>query len=168
MASAPLPGSIVLTQIGGLAGKLVWLLQALNGDLSRWTHVAVALDDGTVFEAQPGGAVISPWSKYEGRQQAVVPWELRSDQRDAVVAEARSRVGTGYNWTTYFYLAAYRFRLPLATGFLRSRVARSDKMICSQAADDIYRTCGIHLFDDGRLPFDVTPGDLARLLDGRR
>jgi hypothetical protein len=30
--------------------------------------------------------------------------------------------------------------------------------------DDIYRVCGVKLFDDGRLPYDVTPGDLARLL----
>src|SRR5690606_40928109 len=74
------------------------------------------------------------------------------------------RVGTDYNWTTYFYLAAYRLHLPVTTALLKRRVSRSDKLICSQAVDDIYRTAGVHLFNDGRLPYDVTPGDLARLI----
>ncbi|PRH79372.1 hypothetical protein C6N75_09820 [Streptomyces solincola] len=160
----PAAGLIFLARIEGVTGRLVWLLQAINGDPSRWTHVGVALGDGRVFEAQPGGAVISPWSRYAGREVAVLRWELTPEKTAEITAEARRRVGTPYNWTTYFYMAAYRLCLPLTTRWLRRRVSRSSRMICSQAADDIYRVCGIHLFNDGRLPHDVTPGDIARLI----
>lgn len=157
-------GSIILTRIEGFVGFLVWLLQALNGDLSHWTHVAVTLDDDTLFESQPGGAVISPKSKYVGRPAAVVPWEMDDAARAGIVAHARTHEGTGYNWHTYLYLAVYRLRLPILTRVLRRRVENSELMICSQAADHLYREAGQQLFDDHRLPFDLTPGDYRKLL----
>jgi hypothetical protein len=161
----PLPGTIGLARIKGFVGWLVWLMQAINGDFSKWTHVFVVLDDGTVFEAQPGGAVISPLEKYlDGRPVAFVPWDMPDSARETIVRLARSHDGVGYNWTTYFYLAAYRLRLPKLTAMLKYRVSRSKKLICSQAADYFYLKAGQHLFDDGRLPYDVTPGDVARLL----
>jgi hypothetical protein len=176
----PAAGDMVLLQIKGLVGKLVWLGQALNGDLSKWTHVGIMLDDGTLFEAQPGGAVMTDWDIYADRQFATVKLHQRARNRGPVphgyiavpltltwadrmniVEEARLRVGRGYNWTTYFYLAAYR--MGIRPEWLKRRVQRSDRLICSQAADEIYGNAGIHLFADGRMPYDVTPGDLARL-----
>lgn len=168
----PAPADIILLQIKGWVGKLVWLAQALNGDFSKWTHVAIMLDDGTVFEAQPGGAVVTDWRAYDGRPFAVVshkvvhdyPVELKllSHQRMLIVDKAREYVGAGYNWTTYFYLAAYR--LGIRPQWLKNRVQNDSRMICSQAADKIYSDCGVHLFDDGRMPYDITPGDVADLL----
>lgn len=158
----PKPGDIFLTRITGPVGWAVWLGQAINGDLSRWTHAGIVLDDGTVFEAQPGGAQIRPL--YTDRPVKYIHFRgVTEFTREKIVAEARSRVGMGYSWTTYLYLAAYRLRLPITTRWLRKRVSDSKHMICSQAVDDAYRVCGVQLFDDGRLPFDVTPGDLARL-----
>ncbi len=163
-----LPATIVLGRIPGLVGKLVWLGQAINGDRSYWTHAGITTGDRNVFEARPGGAGTSSlgvgetWHTWDS-----VYWDLTYEQRVKIVEECHKRLGTGYNWTTYFYLAAYRLNLPLTTRLLRKRVARSDKMICSQIVDEIYRVCGIQLFDDGRLPHDVTPGDLARLRDRR-
>lgn len=165
-------GDILLLQIEGVTGVAVWLLQAINWDLSRWTHVGVILDTGYVFEAQPGGATLTPLSKYADRPGAVVTHRLLPDgglhrldltpqQREAVSNVAREYVGYRYGWGTYAYLAAYR--LGLRSRWLRQRVRRSDRMICSQAADQIYRDVGIELFGDGRMPMDVTPGDLARL-----
>lgn len=164
-----LSGTIVLSKISGIPGKLVWLGQAINGDLSEWTHAGIvgsktASGWTRVFEARPGGAgwrLVSPEELAKSWVQVPVP--LTDDQRRDIVAECYKRVGTDYNWTTYFYLAAYRLRLPISTNVLRRRVSRSDKMICSQAVDDIYRVCGVQLFSDGRLPYDVTPGDLDRL-----
>lgn len=158
------PGTIMLTQIGGITGKLVWLLQAINGDLSKWTHVAVTLDDDTVFEAQPGGAIIAPMSKYNDADVAFVPWHMPDWVRDKIVADARKLEGTSYNWTTYGYLAAYRLNLPVLTKLLRKRVEQADKFICSQAADSLYRRNGQKLFTDHRLPYDITPGDFRELL----
>lgn len=161
------PGTIMLTQIGGIVGKIVWLLQAINGDLSRWTHVAVVLDDLTVFEAQPGGAVISPLSDYGHANVAFVPWEMDDETREAIVATAKSLAGTGYSWDTYIMLAAYRLGLPFLSRLFRKRVQDSRFFICSQAADHIYRLNGQYLFTDGRMPYDVTPGDFRFLLKGR-
>lgn len=157
----PLPGTIGLTQIKGIVGWLVRLLQYLNGDFKKPTHVYVVLDDGTVFEAQPGGAVITPLSEYDDRWKVYVDIDLTSEQRYRIVRRARTYVGIGYNWTTYFYLAAYR--LHIRPQWLKDRVQKDKRMICSQAADKIYADEGVHLFNDGRMPYDLTPGDLGRL-----
>lgn len=182
------PGDILLLQIKGVVGWLVWLMQAINGDLSRWTHVGIVLDNEELFEAQPGGAVITPLAKYATRPAAVVRYYqrpvmigavdggaarqighemraladvLNANFRYAIVQRARSMKDLGYNWTTYFYLAA--FRLGIRPNWLKVRVQNDERVICSQAADLIYDDCGIHLFADKRMPYDVTPGDLADL-----
>lgn len=157
----PQPGDIGLTQINGFVGFLVRLMQCLNGDFKKATHVYVVLDDETVFEAQPGGAVITPLSEYDSRWRVYVDRPLTQDERERIVSRARTYVGIGYNWTTYFYLAAYRLRF--RPQWLKDRVQNDKRMICSQAADKIYREEGVHLFNDGRMPYDLTPGDLARL-----
>lgn len=177
------PGDILLLRIQGWVGVLVWLMQAINRDLSKWTHVAVVLDDGTLFEAQPGGAVITPLSAYEMRPGRKVThyqyrafgegWSsfryeleplasvLTDHRRKMIVHYARQHVGTGYAWGTYLYLALYRFGVrPL---WIKRRVQDDDKVICSQAADLFYDLADVHLFGDGRMPYDVTPGDMAQL-----
>lgn len=159
-----MPGTVLLAEIRGFVGILVWLMQAINGDLSRWTHVAIMIENGDVFEAAPGGATVTPWEEWsKDREWSALVVELNNHQRYKLDMYARLRNGTGYNWSTYFYLAAYRLRLPLLTRLLRRRVEESDLMICSQAVDDLLRRAGHHLFDDGRLPFDVTPGDIGEL-----
>lgn len=157
----PLPGDIGLTKIKGFVGILVRIMQILNGDFAKPTHVYVVLDDGTVFEAQPGGAVITPLIEYDKRWKEYVDWPLTEDQRHRIVSRARTYVGTGYNWTTYFYLAAYR--LHFRPKWLKCRVQNDKRLICSQAADKIYADEGVHLFNDGRMPYDLTPGDFGRL-----
>lgn len=165
-----LPGTIVLGKIPGVVGKLVWLAQLINGDVSKWTHVGIVTRHqngvATIFEARPGGAgwAFVSDAKLE-KEWKEVPVALTDEQRDGIVDECFARVGTGYNWDTYFYLAAYRLNLPLLTKLFEKRVSQSEKMICSQITDDIYRVRGVHLFDDGRLPYDVTPGDIARLAE---
>lgn len=161
MTRQPLPGDIGLTEIQGVVGGLVRLLQYLNGDFAKPTHVYVVLDDDTVFEAQPGGAVITPLSEYDDRWREYVAVDLTPEQRARIVCRARTYVGTGYNWTTYFYLAAYR--LHFRPKWLKRRVQNDERLICSQAADKIYADEGVHLFSDGRMPYDLTPGDLGRL-----
>lgn len=171
----PIPGDLILTQIRGWVGLLVRLLQLINRDASRWTHVMVMLDDDEVFEAQPGGAVITPFKEYHDRKVAIVqkyqlngskaplvPEPLTYERRQRIVKIARGYEGTGYGWGTYLYLALYRIGIrPL---WLKRRVQDDDRLICSQAGDLFYGQAGVLLFDDGRMPYDVTPGDLARLL----
>ena len=158
------PGDIFLAKIPGITGKLVWLGQVINGDTSEWTHAGLVLPDGYLFEAQPGGAVISHQNRYDGRPVRVLHRpSVSNTQRAMMVTMAKGLEGSPYNWGTYFYLSAYRLHLPLTTRLLRGRVSRPGKMICSQAVDWISEQAGDHLFADGRKPHDVTPGDLARL-----
>lgn len=176
------PGTILLLHIEGWVGRLIWVLQAINRDRSYWTHAAVVLDDETVFEAQPGGAVITPLAEYLDRPGSVVSyyqrpkpgnpreWELvplanvmTPAIQAAIVREARAMQARGYRyaWSTYLYLALYR--LGLRPRWLRDLVQNPDEGICSQAADLLVSDSGVHLFADGRMPYDVTPGDLGTL-----
>lgn len=162
----PKPGDIFLAQITGWTGFLVRIGQWCNGDGSVWTHAGIYRGNGEVFEAQPGGAVISPLSRYDGRP---LKWstdviELTDEQREWIVQETNWLVGIGYGWLTYAYLAAYR--LGIRPEWLKNRVRNTRDMICSQSVDEVFNRAGVHLFQDGRLPQDVTPGDIDWMLDG--
>jgi hypothetical protein len=173
----PPPGSFGLSRIGGLLGKLIAAGQAFSGDGSRFTHAFVVLDHGEVIEAMPGGARIVPIAdrlKHEevvfcdapvqgwladGPPENVADGLLEEWKRDHVVQVARRLEGTGYGYLQYLGLGL------VALGFqprwLERYIGNTGRMVCSQLCDEIYRRAGMQIFDDGRLPQQVTPGDLA-------
>ena len=176
------PGDVLLLRIEGFVGLMVDVMQRINRDTSYWTHAAVVLDDETVFEAQPGGAVITPLSKYLDRPGAVVSYYQRPKPgnpteyelvplanvmngriRQGIVRDARAVFAKGYQyaWSTYFYLALVRFGI--RPNWVKWQVQNPDVGICSQVADLLLADNTIHLFADGRMPYDVTPGDLGTL-----
>jgi uncharacterized protein YycO len=161
----PQPGDIGLTKIKGSVGWLIDLGQFIIRDESRYSHAFVVLDDETVLEAMPGGAIITPLENYSGYNKDGNPvavylqLPLTQEQRYAIVSEARPLVGIPYSFLDYFALAAERFGLK--TKWIKNYVADTGHMICSQLADEVYKRAGIQLFRDGRLPQDVTPGDLT-------
>lgn len=160
-----LPGTFGLTQIGGLLGALIVLGQLLVGDGSKYTHAFIVLDDGTVMEAMPSGARIRPLADSLDRPAPIAfSWAvpLTAPQRAAIVAEARACEGVRYGFSAYLHLVLSR--LGIRWGWLVRYLERSGRMICSQLVDHAYARAGVQLFDDGRAPFDVTPGDLANLL----
>lgn len=159
-SATPLPGDIGLASIPGNVGRLIRLGQCLNGDGYRdLEHAFVVVEAGSdvkIVEAEPGGARFVPLH-YDN-----VLWlRCPSQYGPAVAAAARELIGTPYSFLDYLALAAVRLHLPSRR--IRSYVANTGHMICSQLADEAARRGGWHLFDDGRLPQDVTPGDLARL-----
>ncbi len=176
------PGDILLLRIEGFVGWLVWLMQVINRDTSYWTHAAVVLDDDTVFEAQPGGSVITPLKKYADRPGTVVSYYQKTkpgnpleyelaplanfmtdSRRASIIRDARLAHEQGYRyaWSVYLYLALYRFNVRFQ--WLKWQVQNPDAGICSQVCDRLYDDNAVHLFRDGRMPYDVTPGDLATL-----
>lgn len=161
---SPLPGTIGLSRIRGLLGLLIHVGQILNGDGSRYTHAFLVTDDGDAFGAFPGGAVGIAMAVEERMRGPVAYLDipLTDVQRDSVLAAAGRYLGTPYSFMEYAALIALRLRIPSRR--LRAYVASSGHMICSQLVDQIYRDAGVRVFNDGRLPQDVTPGDLARLL----
>lgn len=161
----PRPGDIGLTRISGLTGVLVGLGQFIIRDASRYTHVFVVLDNNEIIEAMPGGAKIESLDKYAGTTKYGSPKavyldiKLTADQRFGIVQNARQLKGTPYSFLDYVALSLERFGIKWK--WLENYVASTKHLICSQLADEAYRRAGVHLFDDGRLPQKVTPGDLT-------
>lgn len=169
------PGSFFLVSIGGASGFAIGVAQALCAAPSRYAHAGIVISNsGDIVEAEPGGARIGNLTEYAGRailicdgpvQTAMQKWEggqqdwSETALRQTVVAQARKMVGTPYSALDYAALALLHWGLP--SGWVRRRVERSGRMICSQLADAAYRRAGIHLFSDGRLSGDVMPADLA-------
>jgi hypothetical protein len=157
----PKPGDIGLVRIRGEAGRLIRIGQWLNGDgYADYEHAYVLVDNHHIVEAQPGGAVCVPqrhsWT--ETRWLSCPPEHARF-----VARAAMGMVGTPYSALDYFAIAAHRLRIPSQA--LDRYVSNSHHMICSQLADEAAMRGGWHLFSDGRIPQDVTPGDLWKLAE---
>jgi hypothetical protein len=184
------PGMFGLAKIKGKLGKAVGLGQNIvEGQSCEFTHAFLVVDNNQVIEAQPHGAILSPLEKYTSRpiedvlfsdlpiqlalDATVAGWEERGfDEelisrvtgfmdvliRRRIVLVAKSLLGVPYSYLDYLALGLEHFNITVPV--VRDRVARQDRMICSQLVDWTYKQCGIHLFKDGRLPQDVTPGDL--------
>ena len=159
------PGDIGLTKIGGILGWFVSLGQHLTGDSSRYTHAYIVLDDSTVLAAQPGGARIDPLENYKNKA-VYIQLDLTDDQRRQIVIEARKLVGVPYSFLDYLAIALLHWGFK--PRWLRSYIKNKGHMICSQLVDEVYRRVGINLFNDGREPQDVTPGDLLYVLAGEQ
>lgn len=158
-------GDIGLTTIGGVLGFFVSLGQHLAGDSCRFTHAYIVLDDETVIAAQPGGARIDKLSDYDNKS-VYLQRDLTDDQRKLIVQHARSLEGLSYSFVDYLAIALARFGIK--PQWLQKYIANTGHMICSQLCDEVYRRAGIHLFNDGRLAQEVTPGDLFYILAGEQ
>lgn len=160
----PLPGDFAVTSISGQVGFLISLGEWLNGSrFGHWDHAFVYVGDGQLVEAEPGGARLAGLDEYAGRP---IAWstghvQLTDEQRGAIVAAARARIGTPYSGLDYLAIAAHRFHLPVP--WLRRYVASSKHLICSQLVDRCYADAGAHLFS-GIWEGYVTPADLADLI----
>lgn len=175
------PASFGLAIIGGKTGKLVRKGQAIVERQDYiFTHAFLVLDNEQVVEAEPGGAIISPLSKYLGRPAGQVlfcdlpvqTWladkgyttgdalDQRAEGyiRERIFDFGRSLEGTPYNYLDYLSIGLDRFGI--RPRLIQNRLSRHDRLICSQLVDFSYLAAGIHLFADGRDSMDVTPGDL--------
>jgi hypothetical protein len=79
---------------------------------------------------------------------------------NAVAFVARGYVGTPYSFLDYAAIAG--LHAGVKNGPIRRYVKSTGHMICSQLADQAMSDAGWHVFDDGRLPQDVTPAALYR------
>jgi len=158
-----LPGDIGLYQIPGIGGFLIGLGQLLLNDGSRYTHAFIVADDFRAIAAQPSGARYGYLEQcYPGAVYSTGKLPLTDEQRALIVAEAKKLLGTPYSWLDYAAISLHRFHI--RPRFIERYIQDSGHMICSQLVDEVYCRAGIHLFNDGRLPQDVTPGDIANVL----
>lgn len=162
----PKPGDYGLSIIGGPLGKAIKIAQAITGDWSRYTHAFIVLDDGTIMQAMPSGAEIVPLAPLLEKDVVFSRWDLTDEERAAIVENARALEGTPYGFLDYVALALAHFGIRPER--LMKFVRTDSHMICSQLVDYCYRKAGVQLFDDDRLPCDVTPGDLTYTLYGTK
>jgi hypothetical protein len=175
------PGDVIFPSIHGYAGALVGAGQVILGDAGprEWKvrHVAMmtsvypneltASPRPLIVQAMPGGAEevpLTPESFAEGFP-ILRPMFDNSQGVEALTA-ARRYIGVPYSFADYAAIAG-RHLLALQptqrTPFDRY-VTSTKHMICSQLVDQALTDAGYHLFNDGRLPQDVTPAALYRKL----
>lgn len=155
------PGRIGLTQIHGKVGFGIRVGQFLNGSgFEDFEHAFMDLGDGTLIEAEPGGARIRPLDEYDPKH---VHWcdgiysKTPPQFRQTIADEARKLKGTPYSFLDYDAIAAHR--LGLDTKFLQRYIGRTGHLICSQLVDLASTRGGYKIFND-RWDGFVTPGDL--------
>jgi hypothetical protein len=180
-----LPGDFAVVRVHGTVGKLIRLGEILNGDgFGDWEHAIFyagddpELGDDLILEAEPGGAKLVPFHY----AAADVMWstdnpdlDLTLVQQQMAMTVAKHWKGVPYSFVDYLALAAHRFHLPgllwskYSKSFvtLKTYVGQTAHDICSQLADLCRLELGSHLFSNGRWPGDVTPLDLANLIQGK-
>ncbi|MGN6724131.1 MAG: hypothetical protein ACTHJM_16105 [Marmoricola sp.] len=145
------PGDVALFRPHNALGRAVAVF-----DRSRYCHVRlIVAEDGTTVEADLKGAI-------EGRVRdgdVIVTAPLTVAQRALIRAHAEALLGTPYGFADIGALALAQFGIRLPS--LSRRLDRYDRLFCSQLVDVVWQSVGFAAFDDGRLPQDVTPGDIA-------
>lgn len=159
----PSPGDYgVLLYTGGPRRNFVeWLIGW--GTRSEAVHAFLALDDGTIVEAEPHGARVRPAGEY-GSAAVWSCMPLTGVQRALIVSAGRALVGTRYNIVDDIALGLARKLHWYTPRWVQRRLSRPDRLMCSQLVDQAYLTAGMHLFVDGRMTGDVTPGDLYQMI----
>lgn len=176
-----LPGSFFLRRIEGWTGRWVGAAQAFTRGGSNWTHAGLVLDNYEIIEAAPGGARIkqveglwdsepvlisdAPVQRWAAENYFPEDFGFKEEaifaKRVEICGKARFLEGTPYSFLDYAALGMAEFKVP-GWQLVRNRVEDSKHLICSALVDRAYSWCGVHLFDDNRLPGDVTPWDLEQ------
>lgn len=131
---------------------------------STVNHAFIYLGDGTIVEAQPAGARVCPLSTYAADPITWSRFDLTDTERAGIAAAGRRHVGDPYSWVDCACIGladTFGWHVP---EWVRRRLARPDRLMCSQLVDQCYLEAGIHLYDDGRIPGDVAPSDLLDLI----
>lgn len=147
------PGDVALTRSPSLVG---WAIRL--GTRSHYNHARLVVSEyGDVVEALSRGA-----SRGVVRSDDVVVRPPMTDrERAEIPAIGESLLGTPYGFLDVAAIGLAQFGLVLPS--VTRRIERPDHLFCSQLVDYAWTLAGFHAFDDGRVPQDVTPGDLADL-----
>jgi hypothetical protein len=164
-------GDFAVIPISGNVGKLISFGEWLNGDgFGAYDHaeIYVGMADanaplGYTMGAYPGGATLVPVPQDQtGWLWSTGHINLTDDQRSKIVQNALACKGIPYSGLDYFALATHRLHVPAP--FLKTYIASTKHLICSQLVDLCYDNAGVHLFNDNRWPGYVTPADLANVI----
>lgn len=148
-----LPGDVALFRPANWVGRTISVFT-----MSRYCHIRlIVTPTGDTVEADFGGAVRGHVHKGD----VVVSVPLSDDQRARIGAVAAPMVGIPYGLADILALGLAQLGVRLPS--LARRIARPDRLFCSQLVDLAWGGVGYTAFHDGRLPQDVSPGDIADL-----
>lgn len=154
-------GDFALVRTSGFEGRII-----RAGTDSWYNHALLYVGDGRAIQAQPHGAeicAVADWSHPQYR----IAWSTglinpTYEQRKAIAAWGTAQKGVPYGWLDIAALSAKTFHISVP--YFNQVIENEKRLICSQLVDKAYELAGVHLFEDGRLTGDVTPGDLWNLL----
>lgn len=170
-------GDIMFGPIHGTAGAFVGLAQLALAIIEpgliwqqgwrewfRVRHVGVMVDETMMVEAMPSGARLVKLGQghYTSEYVYIRPSYADDGVVFMVTEAACSFMGTPYNFATYAAIPAHRLHIPVP--HLDRYISSRRDMMCSQLADQALADAGWHVFNDGRLPQDVTPSELFRAM----
>jgi hypothetical protein len=148
-----LPGDVALSRSDSFTG---WCIRL--GTRSRINHTRWVVDEaGGTLEAMSKGAV---WGHVRKGDLVIRP-PMTDDQREQVPTIARELHGTKYGFLGVLALGLAQFGIMLP--WVRTRIQRRDELFCSQLVDYGWYLTGFHAYTDGRIPQDVSPGDIGEL-----
>lgn len=155
--ATPQAGDFFVVATNGLVARLIrWFT-------GSWAnHAGVYIGAGWIAEANPAGVQLAKASKYDSCR---IEWSgiaLTPEEREQVVGAVGAMEGIPYGYLDLLAIVLHRFRLTL---WADRRLDRGDRLICSQVVARAYRVAGLTLMP-GTPENYVTPGDLARLLEG--
>ena len=154
-----LPGDFAVVATPGLMGRLIRLVTR-----AKVNHAVISVGDGKIMEAAPAGARLAALTEYDGLTLTWSHLPLTQTTRDRIVDAAYAPAGAPYSWVDAACIGLAALLAVHVPGWVRRRMAGTDHLQCSQLVDVCYADAGVPLFDDGRLPGDVSPGDLAQLI----
>lgn len=155
-------GDFGVVRTGGWAG---WGIRVVTR--SHYNHAILHVGNGQVVEAQPRGACFTPVGVYADADIIWSNLDLADVQRAVIAKAGRARVGTPYSWVDDACIALTAIFSVHVPRWVRRRLARPDRLMCSQLVDVCYEAAGIDLVLSKVLPGDVTPGDLADVIARR-
>lgn len=173
----PRPGDFCCVPVSGPVGFGITVGQWLDGDAFQfYDHTEVYV--GKADAAGPYGYTVSTYPSGPGKRALPCPaWELPGSlwssglidltgtQRTGITAWAVQHQDVRYSFADYGALVLHAAHVN--AGWLRRYIASTRHQICSQYVDTAYAENNVHLFDDGRWPGYIKPGDLAKLLQSR-
>lgn len=171
-------GDVGLGPIGGLAGWIPKIGQLLTDGRSWPEHAFIVTSrlPLRIVQAMPGGAEAVAFDParhftidhvfyrppYASGQPFEIGLEYRTGSWNAALA-ARKLVGTPYSFLDYLSIALWHWKI--RPEWVARYIRSTHHLICSQLVDLALQEGGVHLFNDGRLPQDVTPSAMAKQMN---
>lgn len=147
-----------------------YFVVATNGTVARlirwftgsWAnHAGICLGGDLVVEANPHGVAVGHLSEYAGHHIAWSRFDLTEREQDRIIGACNAMLGIPYSFKDIAALALRRWGVRI---WADHRLARGDRLICSQLVVRAYRVAGFDLVPGVPDNF-VTPGDLAAVLE---